>query len=89
MLLGLKGAILASGRSQREVSRLTNIPENRLSTIVRGWIMPTPFERRQLVGLLHRSESELFDRDTRLDIVSPVMNVTPRRRSHERAPRES
>ena len=37
MRLGLKAAILQRGLSQRETSRLSDIPENKLSSIIRGW----------------------------------------------------
>jgi hypothetical protein len=56
----LKVAIVESGRSQREISRDSGIPENRLSTIVQGWQEPRPEERQVLAGTLGRPEGELF-----------------------------
>lgn len=48
MRLGLKVAILNSGHSQRAVAAKTQIPEARLSSIVRGWTEPRADERAAL-----------------------------------------
>jgi hypothetical protein len=44
MRLELKIAILRSGKTQRQVSTESRIPETRLSHIVRGRSVPTPEE---------------------------------------------
>jgi hypothetical protein len=48
----LKLAIVESGRSQRSIAAETRIAENRLSSIVNGWIAPTPDERAALQRVL-------------------------------------
>ena len=48
MRIALKTAILATCGSQRAVAAITRIPENRLSSIVRGWVEPRPHERLAL-----------------------------------------
>ena len=53
MRLGLKLAILNSGHSQRAVAAQTQIPEARLSNIVRGWTEPRADERAALQRCLH------------------------------------
>ena len=70
MRLGLKAAILQRGLSQRETSKLSDIPENRLSTIIRGWVDPTPHERARLSSLLKQDEAVLFDSSTSIEIRS-------------------
>jgi transcriptional regulator with XRE-family HTH domain len=64
MRLGLKAKILQQGISQRELGRRSNIPENRLSTIIHGWVNPTPQERAALASVLKADESLLFGADT-------------------------
>ena len=68
--LGLKAAFLQRGLSQRETSRLTSIPENRLSTIVNGWSDPTADERRKLASVLKQTEQALFDTEASIEIWS-------------------
>ena len=63
MRLNLKIAIVASGRSQRELSRACNVAENRLSSIVRGWIDPREHERRAIAAALDKPAEELFGDD--------------------------
>lgn len=58
--LALKVAILASGKTQRQIARSTRIDETRLSRIVRGSVRPFPHERRRLAKVLRRVEVELF-----------------------------
>jgi transcriptional regulator with XRE-family HTH domain len=70
MRLGLKGAILQRGLSQRELSRLSNVPESRLSSLVNGWTNPTPEERRKLTTVLRQPENILFDTGTSIEIRS-------------------
>jgi hypothetical protein len=52
MLVDLKLAILKSGQSQRQIGVRTNIPEARLSSIVRGWVCPRNEERDALQRVL-------------------------------------
>jgi transcriptional regulator with XRE-family HTH domain len=70
MRLGLKAAILQRGLSQRELSKLSAIAENRLSTIIRGWTNPRPDERAAIARVLHQSESVLFDNSTTIELRS-------------------
>jgi hypothetical protein len=60
MRIPLKLEILRSGKSQRKLSRETEISEDRLSEIVNGWIDPRDDERRRLTEALGCS-SEVFD----------------------------
>jgi hypothetical protein len=50
--LDLKVAIVKSGRTQRAISAATNIPEIRLSNIVRGLAWPSSTERTALASAL-------------------------------------
>jgi hypothetical protein len=70
MLLGLKGAILQRRLSQRETSRLADISESRLSSLINGWSNPTQEERRKLTTVLRQPENILFDADTSIEIRS-------------------
>ena len=70
MRLGLKGAILQRGLSQRETSRLADIPETRLSSLISGWSDPTPDERRKLAAVLRQTENILFDSGTSIELRS-------------------
>ena len=63
MRLGLKVAILNSGRSQRAVAAQTQIPEARLSSIVRGWTEPRADERVALQRCL-QVEADAFASDS-------------------------
>ena len=56
----LKLAILASGRSQRQVSLTAHIPEARLSDIVRRRVLPSEDERVALALALNCQAAELF-----------------------------
>ena len=58
----LKSVMFASGRSQRQIAARANIPENKLSEIVRGWADPTDAERAALIRELGCS-ADVFDRD--------------------------
>jgi transcriptional regulator with XRE-family HTH domain len=70
MRLVLKTTILQRGLSQRETSQLAHIHENRLSSIIRGWIEPSPEERKKLAAVLRQSEDVLFDTNTSIEIRS-------------------
>jgi transcriptional regulator with XRE-family HTH domain len=70
MRVVLKAAILQRGLSQRETSKLSDIPENRLSTIINGWVNPTPLERARLAAVLRQDEAVLFDPTTSIEIRS-------------------
>ncbi len=70
MLLGLKAVLLQRQLSQRAVSRLSNVPENRLSSILNGWVHATADERRKLANVLKESEDVLFNRGTSIEIRS-------------------
>ena len=63
MRLNLKIAIVASGGTQRELSWKSKIPENRLSSIVRGWIDPRDEERHAIAEALGKPVDELFGDD--------------------------
>jgi transcriptional regulator with XRE-family HTH domain len=70
MRLGLKGALLQRGLSQRELCRLANIAENRFSTILNGWAAPTPSERTSIASVLKQDENLLFDAGSTIEIRS-------------------
>jgi transcriptional regulator with XRE-family HTH domain len=70
MRLGLKAAMLQRGLKQREISRLAVVPENRLSSIVNGWVEPTADERKKLSAVLRQPEGVLFDAGTSIEIRS-------------------
>lgn len=69
MLLPLKIKILESGRTQRELSLCSRIPETRLSAIVRGRVASTAEERRALARVLGQPVDALFS--------SPAAPTTP------------
>lgn len=58
--LALKIAILERDITQREVARISGIPEVRLSNFVCGRQEATGDERKVLARVLHKSESALF-----------------------------
>lgn len=58
--LTLKLAIVASGRTQREIAERARIPEVRLSKLVTGREDATLAERARLARVLHRKRSDLF-----------------------------
>lgn len=60
MRLTLKFAILSSQQTQRAISLAAQIPETRLSAIVRGHVDPEPAEKERLAAALNRSPRELF-----------------------------
>jgi transcriptional regulator with XRE-family HTH domain len=68
MRLGLKAALLQRNLSQRELGRISNIPENKLSSIINGWTEPSGDERRRLAAALHQSEATLFDAGASIEI---------------------
>jgi transcriptional regulator with XRE-family HTH domain len=67
MRLRLKVAILAAGKSQRQVALETNlISENKLSDIVRGWTEPRDDEKAALARVLAQPVDQLFEEPTAL-----------------------
>ena len=60
MRLNLKIAIVRSEKSQRELARASDVPENRLSSIVRGWVEPRDDERQAIADALGQPADELF-----------------------------
>jgi transcriptional regulator with XRE-family HTH domain len=68
--VGLKVAIVASQRTQRDIARAINGNENRLSEIVRGVVDPTQSERAALARELGRPEHDLFGDFATIDIRS-------------------
>src|SRR4051794_33579970 len=60
MRIGLKLAIIRAGKTQRQVASETNIPENRLSELVRDWADPREVERTALSRVLGVDATELF-----------------------------
>jgi hypothetical protein len=61
--LKLKLAIVATGKSQREVAAETRgvLTEDRLSQIVCGWIRPRDDEKAALASVLNVPIGTLFD----------------------------
>lgn len=71
MRVGLKAAIMARGLTQRQFSKISDIPENRISELIRGWTDPTPAERARVSKLLNVSADSLFaTEDVRIEIRS-------------------
>jgi len=68
--LGLKAAIMARGYTQRQFSRLADIPENRISELVRGVTDPRPAERVRVATLLNQDADVLFGSDAQIEIRS-------------------
>jgi transcriptional regulator with XRE-family HTH domain len=60
MRIGLKLAIIQAGKTQRQVASESDIPENRLSELVRGWAEPRDSERAALAHVLNRTVEDLF-----------------------------
>ena len=75
MRLELKIAIVKSEKSQRWLSRESEVAENRLSSIVRGWVEPRDDERQAIADALGQPVDELF--------VIEERNVGPDRRHAE------
>lgn len=63
MRLNLKLAIVESQRSQRDVAAAAGIPENRFSSIVRGWVVPRAEERQAIAFALSLPIEDLFGSD--------------------------
>ena len=62
MRLGLKLAILAAGKTQRQTAAETKLlSENRLSEIVRGWAEPRDDEKEALARVLNQQVAVLFE----------------------------
>ena len=62
MRLGLKIAILAAGKTQRQTAKRAKLlSENRPSEIVRGWADPRDDEKEALARVLNQSVAVLFD----------------------------
>jgi hypothetical protein len=60
--LKLKLAILAAGKTQREVAAQTQLlSENRLSEIVCGWTQPREEEKAALARVLKEELAQLFE----------------------------
>jgi len=60
--LRLKLAILAAGKTQRQIAAESlHISENRLSEIVRGWVTPDADEKAMLAQVLGQPIEVLFD----------------------------
>jgi transcriptional regulator with XRE-family HTH domain len=86
MRFGLKAALLLQGKSQRELGKATDISENKLSEIVRGWTDTTTSERARIATALHKSEDELFDINSthpnpERAVVKPRRDVPPETRA--------
>jgi hypothetical protein len=63
MRLGLKIAILESDQTQRQIAVETGLlSENRLSSIVRGWVEPRDDEKAALAKVLKRPIETLFEK---------------------------
>jgi transcriptional regulator with XRE-family HTH domain len=60
MRIAFKLAILASGKSQRQLAVETGIPESRMSELVRGWKSPSEAETSLLTTALQRPAAVLF-----------------------------
>ena len=66
MRINLKTAILRAGASQRRAAVCCDIPENRFSEIVCGWVDPRPEERARIAAFLNISTTDnLFDVEER------------------------
>lgn len=78
MRIALKMATYEAGRSQREVARLADLSESRMSAITRGWVNPTEEERAALARALGKTVEELFPEE-------PVQGELPFRAPGEQA----
>ena len=62
MRMQLKLAIVAAGKSQRQVAAETpRVTENRLSEIVNGWIEPRDEEKAAIARVLGQPIERLFE----------------------------
>lgn len=68
--LGLKAVIVGAGKTQRELSLDTRIPETRLSAIVCGAVDPTDPERAAIATALRMPADVLFSRDSTIELRS-------------------
>jgi transcriptional regulator with XRE-family HTH domain len=60
MNLSLKIAIVESGLTQLEISKIADIHESRLSHIVNGHREPNDLERKAIARVLKRKMADLF-----------------------------
>ncbi len=60
MRLDLKIAMLARGKTQRQVAWQSGISENRLSQIVQGWVEPTAREQTAIAAAVRAPPENLF-----------------------------
>ena len=58
----LKKAIIDTGMSQRDVSKLAGVKEWNLSLIARGRLNPTVDEQRRIARVLGVRPTDIFDR---------------------------
>lgn len=58
--LALTIAFATTRRSQRDVAAASGVPENRVSSIKKGWVKPRPWEREAIAKALGRTVEELF-----------------------------
>lgn len=56
----LKVAIVASGRTQREVAQRVGMDQWRLSRIIAGDVTPRPQEQRRIARILRCEIAEIF-----------------------------
>ena len=63
MRVKLKVAIVEAGRTQRALARELGMPEDRLSEIVSGAVVPRDDERRRLAQALGKRPRHLFNDD--------------------------
>ena len=56
----LKHLLVEKNMSQRVLAHKTAIPENRLSSIVNGWVTPKDFEQTKLANALNVPINQLF-----------------------------
>jgi transcriptional regulator with XRE-family HTH domain len=56
----LKFHLYRAGLTQRQLARRVGMHENRLSSIIQGWMDPRPEERQAIAAALGRGERGLF-----------------------------
>ena len=76
MRLNLKIAIVKAGKSQRQLGAETDIPENRLSQIVQGWVEPTPREQTAIAAAVREPPENLFDETAGASVSVPAVEVS-------------
>jgi plasmid maintenance system antidote protein VapI len=74
----LKAAIAIRGTTQRQISITTEIPETRLSHIIKGRLAPTSDERVKLSRALRYSPRLLFGHRSALSALAAVLTLTTR-----------